>query len=130
MAQPSNSTTGASTDASIFRIKHELRKCSPEKYATYLEHLGAQIIENAQIRETIELDNAGRVQKAMVKVEEAKKALEQAEHDAANKLKLHDMKVDELVKMRDVVHDVMWERGELTGREDTRHFDAYGRRRR
>lgn len=63
----------------------------------------------------MELDNAGRIQIAQAKVEEAKRALEQAEYDAACKLRTHDIEHNGVVKMRDTVAEVMCERGELEG---------------
>ncbi|KAF1845482.1 uncharacterized protein K460DRAFT_355300 [Cucurbitaria berberidis CBS 394.84] len=118
MAQPYNPTANASManleDTSSW-IKAELRLSTPDKRATYLDHFHKEVLESSQIRETMILDNAGRIQKAKAKFEEAKRVLEKAEYDAASKLKEHDGKLHGLVQMRDMVEEVMRERGEVKG---------------
>lgn len=67
------------------------------------------------MRETFVLDNAGRIQNAQTRLEQATRALEQEEYDATSRLTEHDIKHKGLVKMRDTVAEVMSERGELKG---------------
>ena len=83
--------------------------------STDLAHFQKQIVESAHTRETFVLDNAGRIQNARTKLEQATRALEQEEYDATSRLTAHDIQHNGLVKMRDTVAEVMWERGELKG---------------